>query len=113
MSGHDPSHEELISAYLDSELSTDDARHVERVLSDNEELSCLLDELRALAVALDKLPRHSLDAPSSERIVNNVMRDVSECAAALGRSAEAAVTVPVTFHDCLSLANQDLLPSRS
>lgn len=64
--------EELISAYLDDELSADERARVEQWIADDSQARALFDELRALRASLQSLPR--LDAPSgfAERVVQRV-----------------------------------------
>ncbi|MGD9719977.1 MAG: anti-sigma factor [Pirellulales bacterium] len=52
--------EELLSAYLDNELSADERAQVEQWLSENAEYRQLYEELRALSHDLHSLPRHEL-----------------------------------------------------
>ncbi len=55
------SREELISAYIDDELSLDERARVEGWLADSSELRQLHDDLVALRASLQSLPSHTLD----------------------------------------------------
>ncbi len=92
MRGHDSSSEELLSAYVDGELSADEDRELGRLLSTSVEYRRLLGELCALSAALRTLPRHSLDARSSERIQAAVSRVASESIAFTGGSLNIPTT---------------------
>lgn len=52
--------EEMISAYLDGELSVDERAQVEKWLAESPELRQLRDELNALGASIQALPRHQL-----------------------------------------------------
>ncbi len=53
--------EELISAYLDGELSGEERAQVEGWLAESAELRHLHDDLLALRATMQSLPRHKLD----------------------------------------------------
>ena len=55
------SREELITAYIDDELSAEDRARVETWLAENAELRQLHDELLALRAGLQALPKHTLE----------------------------------------------------
>jgi anti-sigma factor RsiW len=52
--------EEMISAYLDGELSVDERAQVETWLAESPELRQLHDELKAIGASIQALPRHQL-----------------------------------------------------
>jgi len=54
-------HDELLSAYLDGELTADQQAQVERRLASDPRARQLLDELRALRATLQELPEQQLD----------------------------------------------------
>jgi len=84
MSGRDTSNPELLSAYLDGELSSEERHEVERQLEGNDELRQLLGQFRQLSDDLQLLPRYHLDEPVYERIVGEIER-LSQAVAADGR----------------------------
>lgn len=60
---------ELISAYLDGELSPDEVAYFEHLVSSRKDYGQTLEELRALIGDLRELPPHRLDAQFSDRVV--------------------------------------------
>ena len=62
--------EELISAYLDGELSPSERAAVERRVKRHPEDARLLKELRQLHQDLENVPRYKLDAEFSQRVIN-------------------------------------------
>jgi hypothetical protein len=65
---YDPQ-DELLSAYLDGELSGDELRRVEQLLVDNAEYRQLYEELRALGSSFQALPRYRLAEDLSQRVL--------------------------------------------
>jgi anti-sigma factor RsiW len=65
---------ELLSAYLDGELTAEEQALVERRLGDSAEFRQLHDELRALRAGLQALPRQQLDADFAESVVRRAER---------------------------------------
>ncbi len=76
--------DELISAYLDGELTGDDKSRVEELLMDSVEHRRMFNELRALRDSLKSLPRYSLGDDFADKVV---------------RQTERVMTVPVTPTD--------------
>jgi anti-sigma factor RsiW len=68
--------EELISAYVDGELSPEERAQVEKWLADIPELRQLHDELRAVKSSLQSLPRHKLDHDLGETVLRRAERTV-------------------------------------
>ncbi len=68
--------EELISAYVDGELSPEERAQVEKWLADSPELRQLHDELRAVRSSLQSLPRHKLDHDLGEAVLRRAERTV-------------------------------------
>jgi len=60
---------ELLSAYLDGELTADEQAHVEKLLADNPQARQLLDELRALSATLQSLPQYKLGEDISQQVL--------------------------------------------
>jgi hypothetical protein len=63
------SQNELLSAYLDGELTADERAQVERLLATNPGARQLLEELRALSAALKSLPRQTLGEDLSDSVL--------------------------------------------
>lgn len=61
--------EELISAYLDGELTAPEQAQVEQALAADARLRQMHDDLRALRGSLQSLPQHKLDAHFAERVL--------------------------------------------
>jgi hypothetical protein len=73
MAETDPSmSDEMISAYLDGELSSDERQAVERALQQDAACQQLYDQLRALRESLQGLPRHELDAEFAARVLRRI-----------------------------------------
>ena len=66
---NEPFTDELISAYLDGELSPDEQANVEQALVESAECRQMFEELRALRGDLQALPNHRLPADFSERVL--------------------------------------------
>lgn len=77
--------EDLISAYLDGELSAAQRAEVEKSLAESAELRQLYDELRALGGSMQALPRHKLDHDLGPAVLRRAERTV------LGASVERPV----------------------
>lgn len=65
---------ELLSGYLDGELSEDDAATVERMLQEDEGARILLEELRQTVHIVATLPRHDAPASIAEDIAAHLER---------------------------------------
>ncbi len=68
--------DELISAYLDDELSLDERKQVEELLMDSAEHRRMFEELRALRQGLHSLPKHRLDADFARRVLHRAEREM-------------------------------------
>ena len=68
--------EELISAYLDGELSADEQRRVERLLTESAEYRQLYDELRALHNSFESLPRYRLPDDLSQHVLRRAEQEL-------------------------------------
>jgi len=71
---NDLSQNELLSAYLDGELTAEERAHVEGLLAASPAARQLLDELRTLSATLKSLPRQKLDVDLSESVVRIAQR---------------------------------------
>jgi hypothetical protein len=79
------SENELLSAYLDGELTPAERAEAERLLAESPAARRLLDELRALGSTLQSLPRHELGANLSARVLQDAARRESITAPARPR----------------------------
>lgn len=70
------SREELISAYLDGELSDDERAQVEKWLTESAPLRQFHDELRALRLGMQSLKRHELDHDISGAVLRRAEQSV-------------------------------------
>ena len=61
--------DELISAYLDGELDSQQRAEVEQLLDSEPRYQQMLEELRTLRGTLQSLPRQRLDAGFQERVL--------------------------------------------
>ncbi len=81
-----PEHrEEMVSAYLDGELSADQRAQVEAWLAESPELRQLHDELRSLSANIRSLPRHQLE----QNIHSTVVRRAEQAVLAGGAAGGA------------------------
>lgn len=84
--------EEQISAYLDGELSADEAASVEQLLTDRDDLRRLHDEMLAVRARLKALYRHRLDADFSGHVLRRAERAVlSRPASQAGPPADESI----------------------
>ena len=67
-------HDELISAYLDGELTSEEQARVERALDENVELRQMFDELRVLRSTLQSLPREEPSSDWSQAVLRRAER---------------------------------------
>ena len=68
--------EEMISAYLDGELSVDQRAQVETWMAESPELRQLHDELKALGASIRALPRHQLDQDLKASVLRRAEQSV-------------------------------------
>ena len=66
---HDLSKNELLSAYLDGELTADEQAETARLLASSPAARQLLDELRAVSATLQSLPRQKLGEDLSQQVL--------------------------------------------
>jgi anti-sigma factor RsiW len=71
---NDPQREELLSAYLDGELTAAEQAQVERLLRASLEARQLLDELRAVSSTLQGLPQQKLKEDLSQQVLQIAQR---------------------------------------
>jgi anti-sigma factor RsiW len=62
-------HDELLSAYLDGELSADERAALEQRLADSPELRGMLDELQSVSHQVRSLPPQSAGGDFAPRVV--------------------------------------------
>ena len=70
----DPLHDEMLSAYLDGELSAEEQAEVERRLAEEPESRQLLEELRAMSGAIQAMPRHKLGEEFRDQVLRRAER---------------------------------------
>lgn len=80
-------HDERISAYLDGELSAGEHAEVEALLHSSSEYRQLLTELKLVRESFQSLPRYSLGADFSSRVIASAKRTKAE------RNGKAIVSV--------------------
>jgi negative regulator of sigma E activity len=80
--------DELISAYLDGEVTADERAQVEQTLRDSSEHRHMYDELRTLRSSLQSLPRCQLDEGFSDRVLRRAERAMLEPVAVAGYGDE-------------------------
>jgi hypothetical protein len=68
---------ELLSVYLDGELTADERAQVEYMLATNPAAGKLLADLRSLGAALKSLPRQKLDENISEKVMQTAKKRMS------------------------------------
>jgi len=68
------SNDELISAYLDGELSGEEQQRAEQLLAESAESRQLLEELRSLRSGMESLPRHRLEGDFASRVMDRAER---------------------------------------
>ncbi len=74
MNEREPFSDELISAYLDGELTADEQDRVERMLAENDEYRQMFDEFSALRDSLQSLPQYRLDEEFHLRVLQRAER---------------------------------------
>lgn len=79
--------DELMSAYLDGELSGEELARAEHMLATRPECRQLLEELTALRASLQGLPQHKLEAGFQNRVLRRAEREMLQPAAAARRSS--------------------------
>ncbi len=67
---------ELLSAYLDGELTADELALVEKMLAASPDARQLMEELRALSGTLQSLPRYELGEDLSEQVLRRAERQI-------------------------------------
>ncbi len=87
--------EELISAYLDGELTAEEKHRVERLLTESAEHRQLYEELRALRGTFAQLPRYRLPEDLSQRVLRRaeqelLRRPVADAKGGSGSSGKSA-----------------------
>ncbi len=92
--------EELISAFLDGELSAEEKRHVEQLLVEHAEYRQLFEELRALRGTFAALPRYRLPEDLSQSVLRRaeqeLLRDAGRSAPGKPATGKPATGKPTT-----------------
>jgi len=78
MNGRDDFSDELLSAYLDGEVSSEEREQIAQRLAGSAEYRSELEMLRALQAALQDLPRYRLPAEVHQRIMREIQRLAAE-----------------------------------
>ncbi len=68
--------DELLSAYLDGEVTAEEQAKIEKLLASQPQARQLLDELRALSGALQSLPPARLETDLSDRVIRAAQRQI-------------------------------------
>ena len=92
------SNDELISAYLDGELSSEEQQRAERLLADDAESRQLLEELRSLRAGIESLPRHQLDGEFDGEFASRVL-DQAERSMIAGEFAASDAATDTEGHE--------------
>jgi anti-sigma factor RsiW len=87
-------YDELLSAYLDGELSADERAEVERRLAADPDSRQLLDELRALGTGLRSLPQARLDDDFVSQVMRRTEPEVQPAADGLPAADAPAADAP-------------------
>ena len=82
MTGRDDFANELLSAYLDGEVSSEERQQIAQQLAGSAEYRSELETLKALQAALQTLPRYRLPAAVHQRIMREIERLAAERTAA-------------------------------
>ncbi len=102
----EPLADELVSAYLDGELTADEQAQIEERMAASPEFRQTVEELRGLRMSFEALPQHRLPADFAERVLRRAEQEVL-----IGTSDAAAATpAPVTLP--ARPAADDRLPNR-
>lgn len=80
--------DDLLSAFLDGELSAEERAQVERLLSESPDDRQTLEEFRALSGELKGLARHKLDEGFAERVLRQAERQMLEAPASVAASSQ-------------------------
>ena len=97
MSNHSPQFtDELIRAYLDGELSTEERQRVEQVMEQEPRYRQMFDELKALRESLQTLPSYQLDNDFHTRVLDRALNQTPEIdAAAIDTTAPPTTNSPL------------------
>ncbi len=74
--------DELISAYLDDELTADERQAIERAMQENAGLRRMADELRSIQTALRSLPTYKMEDDFGDQVLRLAERAIFTDAAA-------------------------------
>jgi hypothetical protein len=88
------SENELLSAYLDGELTATEQADVEQLLDESPEARRLLEELRALSSSLRSLPQYKLDEDLSEGVLRLAERRILAGDGRRGQDAPVSESAP-------------------
>ncbi len=102
----EPLADELVSAYLDGELTADEQSQIEERMAGSPEFRQAVEELRGLRTGFDVLPEHRLPADFADRVLRRAEQEIL-----IGTNDAAAPTAsPITL--AARPASEDRLPHR-
>ena len=99
--------EELVSAYIDGEVTADEQALVERALAESAECREMFEELQGLRTGLQALPRFELPKDFHQR----VLRQAERAALLPGADAEPVSPAPAATSDASRRARQRASPA--
>src|SRR5688572_18300507 len=103
--------DELLSAYLDGELTADEQALVERALADDAQLRQLHDDLRALRQSLQSMPRLKLGDDFTARVVRQAQKALENELCSEGDIHVKSSAPPLTQHSKTELSNSNNKPT--
>ncbi|HWB11720.1 MAG TPA: zf-HC2 domain-containing protein [Pirellulales bacterium] len=107
-----PPDEELLSAYLDGELSAEERSRVEQFLAESPEGRQVLDELRSIQTSLQRIPRARLGHDFADQVLRQAEKELlsvvpgSEGHALESDAAKPNVVLPVEHADAAKQAGR-------
>jgi hypothetical protein len=101
----EPLGDELVSAYLDGELTAAEQAQIEERMAVNPEFRQLVEELRGLRTSFDVLPQHRLPADFAERVLRRAEQEV------LMGVTDSQPSNPAPISPLVKLAKLDDAPS--
>ena len=81
--------EELISAFLDDELSPSERQHVESKLADHPEMRQVLADLQEQSQAIQDLPKYQLGNDFADRLMKHAAFDSKSTVGHLNEATDA------------------------
>ena len=100
--------DELLSAYLDDELSGEERARAEQLLAEQPEARQLLDDLRAIKSGFEGLPKHQLEADFAARVLRGAEREML-AGEADGLAAAIAPLPPAAAREAAAAATEGMI----